>query len=218
MYIPAHSISGLNELKLELERDYSSCPINTLCTSTGRKGSIEYLCCESATPLEPIMVKFRIMAGENNNDVFRKIWLKALNSVRKSNTELTLEGILYHLWEPAYEECQMLLDSIHERTILLSVVDQYFLQYNDEKCIVAHLFSLYTGVEMCSNNKKPSSHPGWLKVGVHLMLQYWKLCQYAKAAKVVLDVSEKLKITGNFRLMKTLATTVRHRIRSTNFM
>ena len=154
------------------------------------------------------MVKFRIMAGENSNDVFRKIWLKVLNSVRTSSTELTLEGIVNHLWEPAFEECKMLLDSIREQTILLSVVDNYFLQYNDEKRIVAHLFSLYTGVEMCLNNRKPSGHPGWLKYGVHLMLQYWKLCQYAKAAKVVLNVSQKLKITGDFSLMTTLATKV----------
>ena len=169
---------------------------------------MEHLLGESAAPLEPIMVKFRIMAGENNNDVFRKVWLKTLNSVRKCNTELTIEGIVHHLWEPAYEECVLLLNSIQARTILLSVVDQYFLLYDDENRIIAHLFSLYTGVEMCIRNKKPTNHPRWLRVGVQLMLQYWKLCQYAKAAKVVLDVSEKLKVTGDFSLMKTLAAKV----------
>ena len=205
-----YAIPGLQELKAELDKDYRSCPINVLCTSTNRKGAIEYLFCESATPLEPIMVKFRIMAGENNNDVFRKIWLKTLNSVQKCNTELTIEGIVHHLWEPAFEECVLLLDRIQARTILLSEVDVYFLQYDDENRIIAHLFSLYTGIEMCTNNQKPKNHPRWLRVGVQLMLQYWKLCQYSKAAKVVMDVSEKLKVTGNFSLMTTLAAKVRY--------
>ena len=154
------------------------------------------------------MVHFRIMAGENNNDVFQKIWLKTLNSIRKSCVELTMEGIVEHLWEPAFEECMRLLDEIRDLTILLSSVDTYFLQYNDERHIVTHLFSLYTGVEMCRNNRRPSNHPMWLKRAVHLMVQYWKLCQYTKAAKVVIDVSVKLKITGDFSLMRTLATKV----------
>ena len=201
-------ITGLDELKSELERDYSSSPINALCTSANQKGPIVYLCCESATPLEPIMVKFRIMAGENNNDVFQKIWLKTLNSVREISTELTLEGIVDHLWEPAFGECMSLLKNIRERTILLSEVDHYFLQYKDKQKIVSHLFSLYTGVEMCCNNLKPSNLPRWLRVGEQLMVQYWKLCQYAEAAKVVLNVSEQLKISGDFSLMKTLATKV----------
>ena len=179
-----------------------------LCTSTGRKGVIEHFCYESASPLEPILLKFRIMAGEHNNDVFRKIWLKTCNSVQKSSAELTIEGIVDHLWEPTYEKCLQLLDSISERSMLLSVVDYYFLQYKDERKIEAHLFSLYSGVEMCTNNKKPSLPPRWLRVGVHLMSQYWKLCQYAKAAQVVLDVSEKLKVTGDFSLMTTLAMKV----------
>jgi hypothetical protein len=150
------------------------------------------------------------MAGENNNDVFQKIWLKTLNSVRKSYGELNIEGIVEHLWEPAFEECLKLLDEIRELTILLSSVDVYFLQYDDERHIVSHLFSLYSGVEMCINKRRPSSHPMWLKRAVHLMVQYWKLCQYTKAAKVVIDVSVKLKITGDFSLMRSLATKVRH--------
>lgn len=204
MYI----ISGLDELRSELKSDYSSSPINTLCTSTNKKGPIVYCSCKAATPLEPIMTKFQIMAGKNKNDLFQKIWLKVLNSVKRSNRELTLEGIVKHLWEPTFRKCLILLDSIREKTILLSEVDQYFLQYVDKEKIASDLFSLYTGVEMCSNNPKPSSLPRWLRTGVQLMTQYWKLCQYAKAAKVVLDISVKLKITGDFSLMTTLATKV----------
>ena len=205
-----YSILGLEELKDELGRDFGSCSINCLCAPSKGRSPVEYLCCISAAPLEPIMVQFRIMAGENNNDVFQKIWLKMLNSVRKSFTELTIEGIVEHLWEPAFEECQRLLDDIRDLTILLSSVDVYFLQYNNERHIVTHLFSLYSGVEMCKNNRRPSNHPMWLRRAVHLMVQYWKLCQYTKAAKVVIDVSVKLKITGDFSLMRTLATKVRY--------
>jgi hypothetical protein len=201
-------VSGLDELRDELERDFSSCSINCLCVPSKGRGPVEYLCCVAATRLEPIIVQFRIMAGENNNDVFQKIWLKTLNSVRKSYGELTIEGIVEHLWEPAFEECLRLLDEIRDLTILLSSVDIYFLQYDDERHIVAHLFSLYSGVEMCKNNRRPSHHPMWLRSAVHLMVQYWKLCQYTKAAKVVIDVSVKLKITGDFSLMRTLATRV----------
>lgn len=203
-----YCFSGLDELRAELRSDYCYCPINALCTSSSRNGPIQYYCCESATPLEPIMVKFRIMAGENDNDVFKKIWLKTLNNVRRATKVLTLEGIVSDLWEPAYQECQLLLDHIKDRTILLIDVDQYFIQYRDKNQIITHLFSLFRGVEMCENNKRPNSHPAWLQIGVHLMVQYWKLCQYAKAAKVVLDVSEKLKVTGDFSLMRTLATKV----------
>lgn len=154
------------------------------------------------------MVQFRIMAGENNNDVFQKIWLQTLNSIRNSCIELTIEGVVEHLWEPTFEECLRLLDEIRDLTILLSSVDIYFLQYNDERHIIAHLFSLYSGIEMCKNNRRPRSHPMWLRRAVHLMVQYWKLCQYTKAAKVVIDVSIKLKITGDFSLMRTIATKV----------
>ena len=154
------------------------------------------------------MVQFRIMAGENNNDVFQKIWLQTLNSIRNSCIELTIEGVVEHLWEPTFEECLRLLDEIRDLTILLSSVDIYFLQYDDERHIIAHLFSLYSGIEMCKNNRRPRSHPMWLRRAVHLMVQYWKLCQYTKAAKVVIDVRIKLKITGDFSLMRTIATKV----------
>ena len=207
---------GLEEIKQELERDYRYCPINILCISKA-KGAIEYLSCASAAPLERIMIKFRIMAGENNNDVFRKIWMRMLNSVRKSSTELTIEGIVEYLWEPAFEECLRLLDEIRDLTILLSSVDANFLQYNDEKHIIDHLFSLYRGVEMCRNNRRPTNIPSWLKRGVQLMVQYWKLCRYTKAAKVVINLRAKLRITGDFRVMQALATKVHPTFTSVSF-
>ena len=202
----------MEEVKRDLEADCASRPINTLC-KTNKKRNIEFLSCKPATPLEPMMEVFGIMAGEDS-DIFQKIWRKQLGALSKhviSTTEVSFNTIVEHLWEPAYGECKRLLDSLRDKTMQLSDVKSYFFEYcgdGSSETLTCKLNKFYSSVEMCVNKCQPNESPPWLRVVIQLIIQYWKLRHDIQAAEVILEAKEQLKVTGDFRLIKSLATKV----------
>ena len=202
----------MGDVKRDLEKDWTSRPINTLCR-TGKKGKIEFLFCKPAIPLESIMAEFGTMAGENS-DIFQKIWRKNLSSLTKhvtSATEVTFETIVENLWKPTFEECKLLLDNLRDRTILLSDVKSYFFEYcgdSSDQTLTCKLSNFYACVEMCVTKCRPSECHPWLKAAIQLIVQYWKLRHDIQAAEVILKAKEQLQVKGDFQLIRSLATKV----------
>ena len=205
----------MEEVKRDLESDYSSRPIKTLCT-TDKKGNVLFLSCKPALPLESMRSQYKTMAGANS-EVFQKIWRKKLTSLTKrtistnDNTDVSFEAVVEHLWEPAFQECKVLIETLNNRTIQLSEVKSYFFEYcedgNDQN-LTCKLVSFYSSVEMCINKCRPTECPPWLKMTIQLMLKYWKLRHDIQAAEVILEAKEQLKVTGDFSLIRNLATKV----------
>ena len=195
---------GLAELKDELDQDFDLNPMKSLCISNG-PSQFQNCCFLTAVPLDPIMEKYDFMSRCYPNDLFPRIWLQTSYHASKANSELTISDIVTKIWTPAFEECCRLLDSLKDCSIKLREVDDCF---NNSNKIKFQLGQLHRGVEECLNGKPLAQSPPWIDSAVERMQQYWTLCCYAKAAQTVLEVRDKLKLTGDFSLMEAIAEKV----------
>jgi hypothetical protein len=200
---------GLMELVRELDQDFESKPIKSLCISNG-PSHFENRCFYSALPLDPIKVKYDFMVRHHQNDFFHRIWERtAIRAARASAAELTIPDIVTKIWTPAFEECCQILDSLNNCSITLREVDDRFLRFNNNiSTLKFHLEQLHKGVEVCHDRPPPPRCPPWIDAAVERMQQYWTLSRYAKAAKTVLKLRDELMLTGDFTLMETIAKKV----------
>ena len=207
MLLLTYHCLGLDELRAQLRKDYHSTPINRLCPRIDPNPNLRPECCfTSAAPIITIIVKFDMIAGRLQSELFAKIWQDTLKKAARSIPELTIQHIVTEMWNPTIAACGALLESIHGHTIKLSTVDTYFKAHGESKeRIVVHLYNLYNGVQFCHDKPPVQPCPKWITTTVDLMQQYWTLQQNAKAASTVLDLKEKLNLTGDFSLIETLA-------------
>ena len=190
-------ILGFSELKAEIQKDISRSPMNSLCY-TG-EAEIQFTCFKSAQPLRPILQNFSHL---HESELFQNIWTAKLMRTSKAKTPLTFEAIVNKIWNPVFEECAQLVDSIQSRSIKLKYIDHYFGCLGSKK-LLAHFKALYVAMEACHGRAGRS--PAWIRIAVDRMHQYWSLCSQAKAAKVVLELKGKLCLTGDFRVIEGVA-------------
>ena len=196
------------ELVQELDQDFESKPVKSLCVSRG-PSHVENHCFLAAFPLDPIKVKYDFMVRHYQNDFFHRIWEHTAIRVDRAGTGLTIPDIVTKIWNPAFEECCQILDSLSNCSITLREVDERFLRFNRNiGTIKFHLEQLHRGVEVCHNRKPPPRCPPWIDSAVERMQQYWTLSRYAKAAQTVLKLRDELGLTGDFALMETIAKKV----------
>ncbi len=199
-------IAGLEELKTEMRRDHRDKPIENLCVIDSDNDKVIFTLLHSALPLEDIPTKFDVMFSKYQSKLFEKIWEDHVKKTRrKSESELTIASIKTDIWDPSFHRCRTLLDSLRDRSIKLSEVDQYFREVKDKKHQISALCS---GVEMCNNGRVTGDGRQWISRAAHLMDRYWSICELAKAAEIVMDLKEKLKLSGDFSLIEGIASQV----------
>lgn len=143
--------------------------------------------------------------------LFLEIWekhkKKAATAVqRKERSKLVIEDIKTVLWIPTFEECVYLLKSLHDRSILLEDIDKYFESIKQE--MNWHLKKLNTGIRQCGNTQTPESGQ-WIDKAVEHINEYWSLLTLSKAAEIVIELKNKLGLTGDFKAIERLAYQVR---------
>ena len=194
----------MEELKTEIRRDHRDKPIKILCSINN--DNVIFTLLHSALPLEDIPTKFDLMFSKYQSKLFEKIWDDHLKKARrKSESELTIASIKTDIWDPSFHRCLTLLDSLRDRSIKLSEVDQYFKEVKDREHQISVLCS---GVEMCNNGRVIGDGHQWISTAVHLMDKYWSICELVKAAEIVMDLKEKLKLSGDFSLVEGIASQV----------
>ena len=195
-------------MKTLLKADYDSHPINRLCTADGPSKFV-YHGFVSAKPLEPIRMRFDFMARRYSNDLFHRVWYSCTKKAAQKKHELTIEDIVDVIWRPALKECEStILDGLRDGSIKLQAVDSYFRRYDNIETVETHLHQLHKGVELCYGRSPSPKCPQWIHNAVSRIHQYWTLGQYAAAARTVLELKEKLKLTGDFHEMYTIAEQV----------
>lgn len=197
----------MDDLKHELQQNYDSKQIRSLCVSQGPNQLVDK-CFNAAVSLDPIKVKYDFMARHHPNDIFHRVWDVVLMKAGRQNTELTIEDIVTKIWNPTFQECCQILDSLNNRSMMLGEVNERFRNYDDGNNIKVQLQKLHKGVERCLNRTPPSERPTWIDRAVERMQQYWTLSRYATAAQTILQLKEKLELTGDFSLMETIAKKV----------
>ena len=195
-------------MKRELKSDYDSYPVNTLCTADGPSRFI-YHRFYSAKPLDPIRMQFDFMERRYKNDLFHRVWSDATRKASHRKDELTIQDIVDEIWRPAFKECEeTILEGLRDESIDLQAVDSYFKCYDKIEIIEGHLHRLFSGVELCYGRNPPQACPPWISEAVHRIHDYWTLSDYAAAAKTILDLKNKLKLTGDFHVITTIAEKV----------
>ena len=152
---------------------------------------------------------YDLIVRHHPNDIFHRVWRETLTRADEEGSELSIEDIVTKIWKPAFNECCQILESLNNCSIKLSEVNDRFLEYKDASTIKLQLEKLYKGVELCHSRKPPKKCPPGINTAVERMQQYWTLCRYAKAAQTVLELKEKLELTGDFSLMETIAEKVK---------
>ena len=202
------STIDLHQLRDEISSNHNIMPINTLCKV--EEGNIIFLSLKSAFPLDEIALKYDTMFRRNSTEIACAIWTHHMNNLvaRPEHAQLTIEDIKTDIWEPTFKECKDLLDSLHDRSIKLVDVDRYFSTVKDRN-IHHQLLRLCSGVSECIGSGSHRADSEWIRTSVNLMEEYWSLLNLADAARTVMNLKEKLGLSGDFTPIKTIADEVR---------
>ena len=197
-------ITGLNQLREEIGTStHGEASINTLCKTQG--GKIVLVALRAATPLHEITAKYDVMARLHRSSLFVEMWNTHMRRASRAQSKLSIQSIRTDIWDPCFHECQILLKSLCDKTILLGDVDCIFKSIKDIEELRTNLLTLQAGVKHCVSDifgKKDVSH---LRDAVNRIEKYRSLCRVAAAAKVVMDLTQKLTLTGDFTVIQDLA-------------
>ena len=196
---------GLPELQQELQKNFNSIQINTLC-KRAQSGEVQLLCFQSAGTLNSFAENFYVLTQTYVSDLFHQAWTSAMDTAVKAST-LTIADIHTNVWQPAFIHCQTMLVQLHDQSMKLVDVDKFFKHYRSKQ-LESQLMTLFTGVNAC-RDLKGETNGTFIKRAVHRMNEYWDRCKYRDAANMFLELRSVLDLKGDFRNVESLSTEVR---------
>jgi len=152
------------------------------------------------------------MTQKHPSDLFVTGWKAAMSAAVRSSAgvALTLADIHSKVWEPAFRNCQSLLQDLHDRSMKLSRIDVCFKRHEGD--LETQLSSLFAGVNACLGETKNGA---WIGGVVRRIKDYWHLCNYREAASTILELKKALNLQkGDFSDVKKLAIEVRNKYKS----
>ena len=199
---------GSEHLIDKLHANYEDVCIKSLCSSDGNEHSLVQLL-EETSPLESMLNGYICLAETHASDTFDRVWHDQIKGLPVGGT-LSVADIRTKLWDPVIEKCTELLTTLQQCTITLSVVDEYFYQHRYQKeAAMTSMVNLCHGLSKYQTNSEGKEvEVRKIREGVHLMQQYWSLCDYANAARICLELKERLELTGDFQMVEILAKQV----------
>lgn len=198
------SLAGLNTLLHTIKKDVMLKPVSLLCNTSVSSGNVIFHCFEDASPLQPFLKQFAYLSDDYPSMLFGFIWKEEIFAHDHSH-EVTFSDVATCIWQPVFEKCCVLIDGVQSRTIKLKDVDYYFRQFRGDN-ISDDLKCLFSAIEAFYGRRVTNCD--WIRKAVHRMEQYWALCEQGKAAKTVLDLKQKLHLTGDFRVIEDVADRV----------
>lgn len=202
--------AGLHDLRREVNADNSRTPINQLCKTENQQ--VVFLCLKSAFPLDEILFKFDTMFRNYSTTLFGEIWKHHMKTAyvtaSQAATALVIDDIKTKIWDPTFVECGNLLSTIKNCSIKLIAVDHYFRRIENRKM---QLIRLHNGVLKCSHAEelKTRSNIEWIDTAIYLMKEYWSLLDLADAARTIMTLKTKLKLSGDFTLVDSIVKKVK---------
>ncbi|XP_064404373.1 E3 ubiquitin-protein ligase RNF213-like isoform X3 [Halichondria panicea] len=198
-------IEGMATLRDELGQDISGAKLTDLC-QLNDDNSIQLLCYTSAKPLEPFADHFLTMKNHGST-LYTRPLNNRLKKILATRSDLTIAHIYSEIWQPVFKDCQMLMQSLVDKSMTLSFVDQHLQAYkNDlppcENTLYSAVFNLDVGVSKCLGIK-PNQAP--LRSALQSIEHYWILCRYQKGALVFLKLRDILNLKGDFGIVERLS-------------
>jgi hypothetical protein len=193
------SVKELDELNAELKVNHNCIPINELCEF--ENGKVKFLSLSSAFPIDEIACKFDILFREFSTDIVLNIWRCHMKKV-SSTHELLIKHIKTKIWDPTFDECKWLLESLCNRTIKFAEVDKYFLGIEEKE---RQLYHLHCGVMACMGNDEHEASSSWIPETMKALEDYWSLRKLTPIARMVMILKEKLELFGDFSAIQSIA-------------
>ena len=188
-----------------------------VCEVEDSGGNKCYKCvCFSIPELDNGMIDNCIVCGKHangtTNEVFKYCWdqqieLSAIRTVK----DISFDSVFIKVWKPTISQCQLLLCSLKCKTVTLEEVEKLYQIDN----FSSHLSALCNAMHHCYPESKESltSPDEWVSQTVSHIALYLKIANNQKctdAAKLILKVQAKLKLKGDFKIIKDLAKHVRY--------
>ena len=195
---------GQPHLMKELQRSFEEQKINKLCVTSSSDGSCNVVCFPDARPLDPCLDNFYIISFHFSSDIFNRIWQETLKKI----CQLSFTDIDVSLWRPALQSCISLLAKLKAGDMTLSDIDHQFklVYFKKRGQLEQDLINLQRGVNAIKHASASDSN--WIWKVVKNIGQYWDLCSYREAAEAFLKIRDTLKLTGDFAIIKRVASKV----------
>lgn len=174
--------------------------IQLLC-SIESNDVINFRCFQQARPLQCMLNEFHFLFNMHPNGLSLSAWDRQLEKAAYTTSLIMFEDVVNMFWIPVFHECCQLVDSTRDGSVKLCVIDLYFAPL---KSIYDHLKNLFLAVEVCRG--RTASDFDWIRNSIKLMEHYWDLREQAEAAQIVLELKEKLKLTGDFDIIENVAS------------
>ncbi len=185
---------------IELDQNISGTYINKLCQL--QDGSPQLLWYQAAKPLDPFIDHFDIMLHKSSI-LFLDPLNDRLKKVLTTKSNLTIAHIYLDIWQPVFDHCRSLLESLIDQSMKLSFIDKHLRAYKQNLNNV--VMNLAVGLSQSSGvafNASTFQNALWK------VKQYWKLCQYQSGAYEFLQLRSILCLDGDFRVIEALSVQV----------
>lgn len=194
-------LTGLDDFIIELSQDVKNTCISKLCQYND-DGSLQLLCYQSAKSLDPFIDHFKVMM-KHSSILFLDPLGDRLRRLVITKPNLAIDQIYFEIWQPVFEQCRSLLQTLDNQSMKLSFVDKHLQRYKDD--INNVVFNLAVGVYKCLR-VEPDYNT--LTNALGKVEQYWKLCQYQTGAQIFLQLKNVMHLKGDFSLIEKLSDQV----------
>ncbi|XP_028991062.2 E3 ubiquitin-protein ligase rnf213-beta [Betta splendens] len=131
-------------------------------------------------------------------------WVKRAASLTSAGQPVTLKQIYDHMWDSLMTEFFELGVSIAKANITLKQLDDVLEEAGDpgDGQLMEKELSLMSEMFLEKGRFKPEEN--WVELRLRQIQEYQQLYKAAAAARVILKISDKMKLTGSFREIETL--------------
>jgi len=183
----------------EVNHSHEAMSINKLCQYTDSEVSFLFKSCRE---VEPILEHFDCLFREYPNKFIQCF----LECALQHSTNLSIKTFVPIIWEPIYAKCVLLITSLQDKSIKLVEVCNIYKEYVGTKGDVKdQLFLLHSALESCQGRIPKSNPEQWMEDVVYHMDNYLTLRKQSSAANLLLELKDKLHLSGDFTVVDTVA-------------
>ena len=140
---------------------------------------------------------FSIMMQDNQTIISFNVWNDHVEK-QAGSAKLSLTEIATSVWAPCLVEIQQIIESFHDRSVVVQKIDHYFKDLPLQS-LEREVITLVEGCNKCLHMTKPTS---WVMQFVNAVNSYRDACQAQNAAELVLKAKDTLMLTGNFKKLE----------------
>ncbi len=194
---------GLKELEKCVGNNYELYSLQQL--GTVHNNVLHIIPFEEYINILSILENFNSLFKVYENDFVKYFFKSLVRSSIKSKVQVNLQNFVEDIWNPFFKRSCIFIESIRDRSIKLREIDEIESHCTKSDRLESQLLSLFCGLEVCRGRSPSIADRSWILKPVNQIQTYVSLCEQAKAARMVLQIKEKLELTGDFDIVEHVA-------------